>query len=281
MSAVSSLIELGFTQMEAEVYVSLLENSPHTGYAIAKQLGKPAPYVYRAIDALVRKSAVFLDKGDAKLCRAVPYEELLEQLKRSFHQRCIEADVQLSKVPVSDWDDRIYHLTTVEQVFERAIAMINNAQDRINADIFPLPLLTIRDSLEKAHERGVKVAALLYEPVKLRVTKMVVFRSERLVQDWPARQWIVIAVDANEYLVALLSGKCDKVYQAIYSGSPVLSYIQQYTMSSEFLLSLLIESLFAGGDNAQLQKIYRQWLKSFWSSKPIGAHRMEKMFNWD
>ncbi|MDK9698803.1 MAG: TrmB family transcriptional regulator [bacterium] len=281
MSALSALIELGFTQMEAEVYVCLLETSPQTGYAIAKQLGKPAPYVYRAVDALVRKSAVFLDKGDSKLCRAVPYEELLEQLKRSFQQRCSEAETQLRKVPVSDWDDRIYHLTTVEQVYERAIAMINAAQDRINVDVFPLPLLVLRDALEKAHERGVKVAALLYEPVKLKVTKTVVFRNERLVQDWPSRQWILVTADANEYLVALLSEKCEKVYQAIYSGSPVLSYVQQYTMSSEFLLSLLIESMFDGADNAQMQKIYRQWLKSFWSTKPIGAHRMEKMFGWE
>src|SRR5262249_28834855 len=40
--AFQSLTGLGFTELEAEVYVALLRHSPATGYRVAQSLGRPA-----------------------------------------------------------------------------------------------------------------------------------------------------------------------------------------------------------------------------------------------
>ena len=78
---VESLVALGFTALEAEVYIYLLGASPATGYRVAQAIGKPIANTYKAIEALESKGAVIVEHSANKLCRAIPAEELLGQLE--------------------------------------------------------------------------------------------------------------------------------------------------------------------------------------------------------
>ncbi len=278
IDAQNSMIELGFTPMEASVYLLLLGSPPLTGYGIAKQLGKPAPYVYRAIDALVQKNALFLDKSETKKYRAVPFAELLERLKLSFQNRCDTAKERMTQIQTAIFDDRVYHLNSVDQVFERAQTMIADARELLYIDAFPKALTRIASLLETAQSRGVTVGAVVYEPIKLNIASVMQFRTERLVWDWPTRQWLLVAVDNTQYLIALLSGNCERVHQAIWTASPVLAYVQQFMMGSELLLGQMLETLYSGGGNAELLDTYHRWQETFGKVKPSGVDRFEQLF---
>ena len=52
------LRELGFTDYEARVYISLIQQSPVTAYEISKNNALPRPNVYTALENLERKHAV-------------------------------------------------------------------------------------------------------------------------------------------------------------------------------------------------------------------------------
>jgi sugar-specific transcriptional regulator TrmB len=80
MDALQSLVSLGFTPLEAEVYVCLVQDSPATGYRVAQAVGRPVAGIYKTIESLANKGAVVLDDGESRLCRAVPPAELLARL---------------------------------------------------------------------------------------------------------------------------------------------------------------------------------------------------------
>ena len=42
------LMQIGFTQLESEVYLYLLTEGAHTGYAVAKAIGKAVANVYKS-----------------------------------------------------------------------------------------------------------------------------------------------------------------------------------------------------------------------------------------
>src|SRR5436190_9967806 len=109
-----SLTGLGFTELEAEVYVSLLRHSPATGYRVAQSIGRPVANTYKAIESLQYKGAVLVDEGSNRLCRAVPAEELLAQIERSFQHRRQEAAKALASLHAAPEDDRVYQLQSVE-----------------------------------------------------------------------------------------------------------------------------------------------------------------------
>ncbi|MDO8629132.1 MAG: helix-turn-helix domain-containing protein, partial [Phycisphaerales bacterium] len=69
---IQTLVPLGFTPLEGEVYAILVAESPATGYRVAQAIGKPVANTYKAIESLERKGAIVVDDGESRLCRAVP-----------------------------------------------------------------------------------------------------------------------------------------------------------------------------------------------------------------
>ena len=61
-AAVQRLMELGFSQYEAQAYVGLLGREPLTGYALANVTGIPQPKVYETLRRLTAKGVVRRDE---------------------------------------------------------------------------------------------------------------------------------------------------------------------------------------------------------------------------
>src|SRR5262249_42168099 len=85
--AATALADLGFTALEAEIYLLLLAESPATGYRIAQRLAKPTANVYKGLESLEQKGAVLVGEGAGRLARAIEPDELLAQVERRFHSR--------------------------------------------------------------------------------------------------------------------------------------------------------------------------------------------------
>src|SRR5580658_1612581 len=107
---VHSLADLGFTNLEAEIYAFLLQESPATGYRIAQAIGKPAANTYKAIQTLEQKGAVIVEDGASRMCRAVSSDELLSRLTREFESKRISALTSLSALNHVSSDERIYQM---------------------------------------------------------------------------------------------------------------------------------------------------------------------------
>jgi sugar-specific transcriptional regulator TrmB len=247
------LVSLGFTALEADVYFRLLEEPASTGYRIARALGKPAPNIYKALESLHGKGAVIVDEGATRVCRAVPPDELLGQLERRFHENRERAARSLAERPGAQADDRVYRLSSTEQVFERARAMIARATRIVLVDAFPEPLGVLRAELERSAAAGVEVAILAYAPVEIAGARVI---ENPLAPEtrsrWPG-QWVNVVVDGREHLVSFLGRDGRSVHQAIWSGSPYLSWVYHSSLSSEVLLAEVRRMLDRGASADELR----------------------------
>src|SRR5688572_3972866 len=133
---------LGFSEQEAAVYGFLLQESPATGYRIAQAINKPVANTYKSLSSLQAKGAVVVDEGDgeARQCRAVPFDEFSAQMERALRDRCRLAAEAASRLKPARDDDGVYRLGTVEQVLGRATQMISRARVVVLASCFPEPL---------------------------------------------------------------------------------------------------------------------------------------------
>lgn len=237
--AAKALTFLGFSEIEALVYCFLLQESPATGYRVSHAIGKPTANTYKAIAALAQRGAVVVDDSANRLCRAVPYGELFDRMARSFDLQRQQAEIELAKLRQAEGDDRVYQLTSVEQVLERARAMLAGAKRVALLDVFPEALRLITADLQAAARRGVKVAARVYAPVELKGAAVFVTpEAERVRATWPGEQ-LRIAVDAEQFVTALLSSDVQSVHQAVWSNSTFLSCMQYNALQSELQLTAL------------------------------------------
>lgn len=238
-----ALMNLGLTALEAEIYISLLQQSPATGYSIAKELGKPAPNVYKALETLEAKGAVELESGQTRLCHPVPAADLLDMLERRFRQHRDQAAEGLRRLPGPMTDTRIYHLRDPEQVVEKFRQLLSSAKSIALIDAHWNSLSSLTQDLEKAAQRDVIVALKVYTNVDIKGADVILHpKHEEIRARWPAR-WIIMVVDGCQVLLAAASADGSRVVQAIWSSSPFLSWILHSSLHHEIAWSATCRKL--------------------------------------
>jgi HTH-type transcriptional regulator, sugar sensing transcriptional regulator len=232
-----ALVALGFTALEAEVYVWLLGEAATTGYRIAQGIGKPVANTYKAIESLQHKGAVLVQEDENRMCRAVPAEELLRAMDRSFAARRAEAARSLARVARTEGDDRVYTLGTLDQVMERARTMLSEAREVVLVDAFPRSLDAVMPAIAKVVARGVRVAMKVYRPTELRGAEIFTQpNAEQVLGRWPG-EWLNLVVDGAQHMLCLMSSDLSVLHQAIWSGSPYLSWVYHSALSTELVMA--------------------------------------------
>jgi len=163
-----ALVNTGFTSLEADISVYLLQHSPATRYKLAKGIGRSFTNTYKALAGLQTKGAILVDESEHKLSRAVPIEELMDQLEARFREKRRIAVEAVRELPSHEADNRIYHLASVDQVYERCRRMLQECQERVLLELFPEPCTQLRDPVEAVAARGITVAARVYDQESLR-----------------------------------------------------------------------------------------------------------------
>jgi HTH-type transcriptional regulator, sugar sensing transcriptional regulator len=248
-----ALVELGFSPLEAKVYVSLLAGAPQTGYQVAHTIDKPVANTYKAIKSLERRGAILVTAGDKRVCRAVPYAKLLENLHRDFRDRCDRADEALAQLPPQSSDEGVYDLLTVDQVAERFRTMLEQAEHRVVIDAFPEVITAFTGDIERCAARGVNITVKVYEPLDISgVETIVAYHPQDLLERWPG-QWLNIVIDSVQHMLAFLTQDCDGVHRAVWSDSQHLSSIYYCGIFAEITLDKIGAVLRRRGTKAEIE----------------------------
>jgi HTH-type transcriptional regulator, sugar sensing transcriptional regulator len=253
-----SLRAFGFTELEADVYSFLLGESPATGYRVAQAIGKPVANTYKAVQTLQAKDAVVAEDGDGRLCRAVPAEELLDQLERRFRDNRRRASRALGRLKSSPEDHRVYQLRTPARVFERCGRILADCRHVAIIDAFPRTLDELRPAIEKAANRGVAVAVQAYRGAVVAGADVAVRRDgEAVMRRWPG-QWLNLVADGREYVLALLTEDLQAVHQAVWSRSAYLACVYESAVAAEVVLSEITRLIEDGAPVRLLRRALRR-----------------------
>ncbi len=263
-----SLVELGFTRLEAMAYIYLLKNSPATGYQVAKSIDKPNSNTYQALEALALRGVLVAGKGKRRLFRAVPYLEVLDQLEASFKERRAAAARELASIPPAKSDFQVYTLQTVAQSLERCRAMLSGAQKKVLIDVFPGIMPHIRDDLITTAARGVAVFAKVYEKVDIPGARLVTdFREIDVPQKWGI-QWMNLIVDGREHMYACFDVELRHVVHAIWDQGPYLAFLFHSGLLAEMVVDSLLGDIGHGTDREDINKTVEDFAFYDWDDLP-------------
>ncbi|MCP4571784.1 MAG: TrmB family transcriptional regulator [bacterium] len=251
-----ALVELGFSPLEARVYVELLTGAPRTGYQIAHAIDKPVANTYKAIKSLEIRGAVMVTAGTKRVCRAVPYDKLLGRLDREFRSRRDRAVEALSTLPAPAADEGVYDLRTADQVSERFRLMLEQAEDQVVVDAFPQVLTLFTDDIERCAARGIQVTLKVYEPIDVAGVDLILAHPRpNLMERWPG-QWLNIVVDSSQHMLAFLTRDCQGVLRAIWTDSRHLTAIYYCGIRAETTLDRVGAVLQRKGTHAEIKAAF-------------------------
>jgi sugar-specific transcriptional regulator TrmB len=275
-ASVRALQDLGFTAVEAEVYVYLLHNSPATGYQISKGISRTRGAAYKVLATLAAKGAVEADSQKGNQWRAVPTAEFLNQLERRFLKSKERATEALRAIAPPPPDYHIYQLQTVEQVYERARAMLASCEQFALVDIFPLALEKLRPDIEGALKRRKKAAVNVYVPDNIPGARMTqTYEGFGFLKKVPAN-WVTLAIDGEEILIAVLTKNDDRVLQAIWSANTFLARTLSSYLKHSFLADDFITLMETGASFKEIKARYKSHFKFIKPFSSPGYKRMKR-----
>ncbi|MFT5560214.1 MAG: sugar-specific transcriptional regulator TrmB [Candidatus Azotimanducaceae bacterium] len=155
------LQQLGFTAYESKAYVALLEAQPSGAYDIAKRSGIPSSKIYETLNKLLRKSIIRFSESnvaDNPHYVALPPDALVEQLNQQIRHRSDELLPLLGTLKSSQEPDFIWPIANIEKLIEKSTAIVQSAQKSILISCWAAELSWIKDDLEAAESRKIKIA---------------------------------------------------------------------------------------------------------------------------
>jgi HTH-type transcriptional regulator, sugar sensing transcriptional regulator len=203
---VDVLREIGFTEYEAKIYVSLLEESPLSGYAVALKSGVPRSKIYEVLGALARRGDVVVSQEETP--RYMPLDpELLVARRREKSER----DYRIAREALEEHranarlHEGIWSIVGSGAIFEKARDCAARAKRRILLEIWKDDVGSLADCLAEAARRGVDVKVVSYGEVELDFAT--VYRhdlGERITSDYGGR-WLVFSMDDREIVAGIVS----------------------------------------------------------------------------
>lgn len=248
------LVALGFTEIEAAAYTFLLRESPATGYRVAQGIGRTAANSYKALESLETRGAVMSEEGETRNYRALPADELLRSLDKAFTKHRERAAQLLSRVRPDHADDRVYQLRTPSQVYERCRTILASARHVVLLDVFADPLAELREAVEQAAARGVRIAMLVYEPTVVAKAEVVLNHQASTVHKRWSGQWVNLAADSAEQVHALMTPDGAEVLHATWSASAFLAHLYQSGLLGELSASVVRNSIRAGASQDEIMR---------------------------
>lgn len=164
--AIEILRDLGFTDYEARIYITLLEKNPLNGNEISVMSGVPNSKVYENLRRLEESQHIFsVTEASKKKYVPLPFHDYLESVKKEFLKDTDHLEKFFEKISNksdSDWSE-LYHIRGYKPSIEALKQEICDAEKEIFISCWMRELELLYDSLKKAHDRGVKVVSILFD----------------------------------------------------------------------------------------------------------------------
>ncbi len=199
---------LGFTTYESKAYITLLKNNPSTRYELSKNSGVPRSAIYDVIKKLENLGAVNALYTSPEKYVPLPPEQLLSLLERQFKERLEEARKALKQFDTQIEPGHLWNIVGYQNMLHKAREMISSAQETIFLSLWERECKKLKDDLDAARDRGVRIIVFSFTPLDLEVEEIYSYNipEKELLNIWERK--IILVVDHSQ----LLMGEADDRY---------------------------------------------------------------------
>jgi DNA-binding MarR family transcriptional regulator len=195
------LQRLGFTEYEAQAYVTLVEHGELSGYELAKRSGIPRANVYAVIDKLLERGAVLQAQGEkGPRYAAVPSATLLHSMDAEHKRSLNAADKALAGLAQAETPASVFNLGG-EQLLDQARQLIDACAEHLLIAIQPAEASALAPALQQARARGVEIVTLCLEACEQPCGGCQGKLHRHALAPGDGSRWLLLVMDGHKALV--------------------------------------------------------------------------------
>lgn len=229
---ISTLSNLGFSRLEAEIYIILLDGTM-SGYQIAKKIEIARPSVYTALEHMFEKGIVQKVQDGSSEFTAQPPEIIFKKLSGEFTQNALLAEQALIKYSENRFENRLATIKGFKTILEYAKKLLTTAKKEvlINTD---LDLSILQSAIKKAEENKVSVIIFSFYATNIELPCKV-YTHNRPPKN-PATR-LMITCDETETLIAN-SNSSGEWIASITNNPLMIEIVTEHIHNDIYLLKL-------------------------------------------
>lgn len=158
MELITALKNIGFTQQESIIYITLCKHGELTGYEAAKLSGISRSNAYAALSSLVDKGSAYIIEGTSIKYIAVTKDELINNATRFFNENLSIIKESLDYNPITN--DPYVTITNPNHVIDKIKNMIMKSNHRLYFSATNEIIHTFHHELVDAADRQIKIVIL-------------------------------------------------------------------------------------------------------------------------
>ncbi|MED4240862.1 TrmB family transcriptional regulator [Priestia megaterium] len=239
---IDSLMEIGFSKNESKAYLSLLKQSPLTGYEISKQSGVPRSMIYQTINKLVAHGAINEVRSDPITYTPVPPNEFIGRLRQEKEETFDYLQENLKQIQHPPEVHVIRHIQERSTVIERMNDLISKANHEVWLSVWNSEVDDIAPYTKRAIDSNIQLYSLLFncEPRNHFGRAFYHHPSTADIEEQRMNQRLTIVVSDNkEVLIAGFSR--DTVPSALLTEDPMLVLLAKEYIRHDIMMKVMSE----------------------------------------
>ena len=232
MNIIECLMQTGLTRHESTLYITLCKKGELNGYEAAKIANIPRANTYQALAGLVDKGAAFtIESTNGIRYTAVPVNDYCANILNRTTE--ILEKIKLECPTIKAKSEPYITIQGFEHIINKMKNIINNAAQRIYISISANDLNYLKDDLESAADRGLKVVAITYGNFDLKNITVYTIKS--------INRHIRLIADSSDVLTGNISGSQDDT--CLFSKNMPLVELIKDSLKNEIKLAQLERSV--------------------------------------
>ncbi|AHC14443.1 TrmB family transcriptional regulator [Salinispira pacifica] len=213
-SIIRDLMDAGFIEYEAKVYLSLLQAHPASAYTISQNSGVPHSRVYDICRRLKKKGYAVSTGTNPETFSPLSPDELIDKIQRDNDTLTRKLNNSLHSISFSSDFDPVWNIQSREEALSKTREIIAQAKTSIYIGLWSEEFELLREELRKADQRGVDVFMLIYGHIDVDFGEAYFHDRDHLEDIFDQGRSIDLAADREICLSGILGepGKTEMVW---------------------------------------------------------------------
>ncbi len=228
------LKNLGFSRLEAEIYIVLLDGAK-SGYQIAKKIAISRPSVYNALEHMYDKGIILQLHDSGSEYIAQPPSVIFKRLREEYTANTELAEKILTKYSDNRFEERLATFKGFKTIIARAEEMIADSKSEVFINT-GIDIHCLKDALNKAADIGVNVTVFSFYELNTDNISCRVFSHGRKPFGDCSR--LMLSCDSREILVANQNNESCEWIASVTNNPLIVDIITEHIHNDIYLLKL-------------------------------------------
>jgi sugar-specific transcriptional regulator TrmB len=214
-AAIDRMVRLGLSVYEAKAYTALLREHPLTAYEIAKNSGIPTSKIYEVMRKLESRHMIQSVHGEgSKIFIPASLDEFIQDFRSAVEDNLHAVNNELKDIKAGMDTSYTWHIKDYDGLMQKTLRMLKTAESNILMLVCPTEINALFEGLQRAGERGIKIAVIHYGATNMRIGQLYRHPVEDTMYADRGLRGFSLVVDSREALVGNIS---DRTIEAIWS----------------------------------------------------------------